>query len=364
MPITPGMRKTAYCLVVILLGGVLVAPPASATFGAIVQLPASTMYSPYGGPVTVTFTFAPGDDAAEAFTVRLRQPGHAVVKEKDYLVGAVGQSSPHDVSFSWPALSVAAATDYVIDVRRQSGGPAITEETVTLLPKLVSDLSASPSPFYPLVQDGYKDTSRIRFSLASDAVETVVHVFKDDEFGRCCGTEIRTEDLGSLAAGVHSWIWDGAKGDASAAAKGAYYVRVEATDTASASMVSKAQKVVVTKGLIRLTATMSKHGSTYARVADEHATALGGNCNVMRDRTRHQADIVCANADISVYWRWDLGKGERIESVSFLIDDGVWGCHKKVGHTATESAIHVHSPPTSTCGVMTARIKYSYPVQA
>lgn len=357
------MRKTAYCLVVILLGGVLVAPPAFASFGAIVQIPANTVYSPYGGPVTVTFTFAP-DDTAAPFTVRLRQPGHAAVKEKDYLVGAVGQSSPHDVSFSWPDLSVAAATDYVIDVRPQGGGPVITEETITLLPKLVSDLSATPSPFYPLVQDGFKDTTKIGFKLASDADETVVHLFKDDAFGRCCGAEIRTETLGALAAGAHTWIWDGAKGDASAAPKGTYFARIEATDIDGVSMTSKAQKVVITKGLIRLTATKSKAGSTYSRVADEHATALGGNCNVMRDRTRHQADIVCANADISVYWRWDLGKGERIQSVSFQIDDGVWGCHKKVGHTTTESVLHVHSPPTSTCGVMTARIKYSYPVQA
>jgi hypothetical protein len=357
------MRKTAYCLAVILLAGVLVAPPASASFGAIVQLPASTVYSPYGGPVTVTFTFAP-DDTASIFTVRLRRPGHAAIKEKDYLVDPASQGSPHDVSFSWPDLSVAAATDYSIEVRPQGGGPVITEETFTLLPKLISELSATPSPFYPLVQDGYKDTSKIGFSLASDAVDTTVHVFKDDAFGRCCGTQIRTETLGALAAGAHNWTWDGAKADASTAPKGTYYVRIEATDTDAISMVSKAQKVVITKGLIRLTATKSKHGSTYSRVADEHATALGGNCNVMRDRTRHQADIVCANADISVYWRWDLGKGERIESVSFQIDDGVWGCHKKVGHTTTESAIHVHSPPTSTCGVMTARIKYSYPVQA
>ena len=362
MPITPGMRKTASCLALILLAGVLVAPPASALFGAIVQIPASTVYSPYGGPVTVTFTFAP-DDIAAVFTVRLRRPGHAAIKEKSVLVDPASQNSPHDVSFSWGNLSATAPTDYVIDVRPQ-GGSVMTGETFTLLPPLISDLSATPSPFYPLVQDGYKDGSKIGFSLASDAVDTVVHIFKDDQFGRCCGGEIRTENLGPLAAGSHNWTWDGAKGDGSAAPKGTYFVRVEATDTDAVSDISKAQRVVVTKGLIRLSATASKPGSTYARVADERATALGGNCNVMRDRTRHQADIVCANADISVYWTWDLGPGERIESVSFQIDDGVWGCHKKEGHTTSESVLRVHSPPTSTCGVMTARIKYSYPVQA
>ena len=75
MPIHLGMRKLAFCLVVVLLGaGVLTAAPAFAAYGAIVQLPASAFYSPYGGPATVTFTFDPGD-ASAIFTVRIRRPG-------------------------------------------------------------------------------------------------------------------------------------------------------------------------------------------------------------------------------------------------------------------------------------------------
>jgi FlgD Ig-like domain len=357
------MRKTASVLALILLTGVLGAPPASATFGAIVQLPASTVYSPYGGPATVRFTFAPGD-AATVFTVRLRQPGHGTIKEKDYLVDPDIDTSPLPVEFPWKNLSVATPTDFVVDVRQQGDSSVITTETFTVLPPLVSGLSARPSPFYPLVQDGYKDDTKIGFSLAADAVDTVVHVFKDDAFGRCCGTEIRTENLGTLAAGTRSWSWDGTKNDASAAPKGTYFARVEATDTNDVSALSKAQKVVITKGLIRLKATKTKQGRTYARLADEVDTALGGNCNVTRNATTHAADITCANADISVYWKWGLKDKERIEAVSFKIDGGVWGCHKTVGHTTTQSYMRVHSPPTSTCRVMTATITYSYPVQA
>ena len=86
MPIHLGMRKIACCLVVVLLGaGVLTATPAFAAYGAIVQLPASTVYSPYGGPATVTFTFDSGD-ASAIFTIRIRRPGHGTIKEKDVLV--------------------------------------------------------------------------------------------------------------------------------------------------------------------------------------------------------------------------------------------------------------------------------------
>lgn len=358
------MRKTACCLVMFLLGvGVFVAAPASATVGAIVQLPASSVYSPYGGPATVTFTFAPADDA-EIFTVRIRRPGHGTVKERDYLVNPAAQTSPLPVNFSWADLSVAAPTDYVVDVRRQSGGPVITSDPFTLLPKLVSGLSATPSPFYPLVQDGYKDHTTIGFSLAADSVDTVVHLFADDAYGRCCGTEIRTESLGPLAAGTHGWNWDGAAGDASAAPKGTYFARVEATDVDAVSMVSKAQKVEITKGLIRKTATKQQHGGAYARAADERQTARGGDCLVSRSVAAHAANIICANAEISVYWRWGLKPGERIETASFVIDGGYYGCHKTIGHSATESSLRVHAPPTSQCSVVSATIKYSYPVRA
>jgi len=357
------MRKTASFLVVALLGaGLLTAPSALASFGVLVEPPTGSVYSPHAGPAAVTFTFAP-DDGASVFTVRIRRPGHSAIKEKDYLVDPATQTSPHDVSFSWPELSVTSPTDYVIDVRRQDGGPVITSETFTLLPKLVSGLSATPSPFYPLVQDGYRDRTKIGFSLAADTVETVVRVFKDDAYGRCCGTVIRTEDLGTLVSGGHRWTWDGTRGDGSSAPKGRYFVRIEATDADAASVVSNAQKVLLTTEMVRKTATKTKNGSAYERVADKRQTAIGGDCYVGRNEATLEANILCANAEISVYWKWALKSGQRIESVSFVIDGGIYGCHRKVSHTLTRSILRVHSPPTSTCNVSIAKLQYSYPAQ-
>ena len=355
------MRRGACLLVVVVLIGSLGAVPASAAFGAVVQLPAGAVYSPYDGPVTVTFTFAPGD-LPEIFTVRIRQPGHGAIKQKDYLVDPETDTSPHDVAFIWPNLSVTAPTEYVLDVRRQDDGTLITSESFTLLPRLVSDLSATPSPFYPLLQDGYKDRTRVGFSLAADSVDTVARVYQADDFGRCCGPEIRTENLGPLAIGSRAWTWDGTADDASTVPRGTYFAKVSATDIDGASMTSKAQRVEATRGLIRRTATKQKRGSAFDRTADEQPTARGGECLVSRDREIHSADIVCANAEISILWRWFLRPGERIESVSFSIDDGYYGCHRTKGHAKTRSYIRVVSPPTSTCGVLSATIRYSYPV--
>jgi hypothetical protein len=358
------MRKWAASFVVATLvgAGVVVATPAYALFGAVVTVP-ETSYSPFGGPATVAFTFDEGD-AATPFTVRLRRPGKAAIKTKDYLVDPATHASPHEVSFSWGELSVAAPTDYVIEVRRQDDGSLITSGAFTVLPRLVSDLSATPSPFYPLIHDGYKDTTKVDFSLAADTSDTVVHVFKADTYGRCCGVEILTEALGPLAKGGHRWTWDGAKGDASPAPKGTYFVKIEATDLDDLTMTSKAQKVVITKGTIRRTATKQQHGSAYSRVGDERRTAIGGGCVVRRDRGLRETYVLCANAIISVYWNWALKPGERIESVSFVVDGGIYGCRKSKGRSGSQSFLRVRSPPTSSCSVVTAKITYSYPVQA
>ncbi|MGH2629925.1 MAG: FlgD immunoglobulin-like domain containing protein [Actinomycetota bacterium] len=343
---------------------VIVATPASASFAAVVELPDTALYSPYGGPATVTFTFDEVDGAA-VFTVRLRRLGTGTIeKKKDYLVDPSTQGSPHAVSFSWGKVSVTAPRSYVVDVRRQDGGPVITSAPFTLLPRLVSDLSAKPSPFYPLVDDGYKDTTKIRFSLAADTTDTTIAVFDADTYGRCCGTQVLAEDLGPLAEGARSWTWDGTRDDASSAPKGTYFVRVEATDADDVSVVSKAQKVRVTKGKIRLTATKQKDGSAYARVGDERATAIGGDCSVSRDLPTREARVLCANADVSVFWRWALKPGERIESVSFVVHGGIYGCRRSKGRSGSQSFLRVRTPPTSQCSVVTAEIKYSYPVKA
>jgi hypothetical protein len=346
-----------------LVASLLSTTPASAGFGVVVTIPESTVYSPYGGPVTVTFSFAAGDPA-RVFTIRLRRPGRGTIKEKDVLVDPSSHTSPHTVGFSWKDLSVSSATGYVIDVRRQGRTAVLTSEPFTVLPKLVSDLSATPSPFYPWVDDGYRDDTTIGFRLAADTTDTVLRLYAADAYGRCCGPEIRAEDLGPLPSGAHGWVWDGKDGVGTLQPKGTYFARILATDTEDRSKVSKGLQVELSKGTIRRTATKEKHGSAYAKVSAVRVTAIGGNCNVSRDRSTHEALIRCANANVTVTWKWQLAPGERIEKVSFRIDGGYYGCHKRTGHTKTTSFLEARTPPTSTCNVSEARITYSYPYQA
>jgi hypothetical protein len=358
------MRKIGAILGFVVVAGasLSVAVPASAAFNAVVQLPDDTFYAPYGGPATVSFTFDAGDPAT-IFTVRLRRPGHGVIGERDYLVDPATVTSPHPVTFGWKDISVAAPTDHVIDVRRQNG-TVVTSEIFTLLPALVSDVTASPATFYPVIDDGYRDTTEIGFTLAADTTQTVVSVHEPNVYGRCCGTTVVDANLGPRAERRHTWTWDGTGDGSGLAPEGTYFVRVQATDVDGTSDTSRAATVELATGTIRLNATKTKVGSAYARVEDERTTALGGDCLVQRDTALQTTMVLCANAAISVVWRWKLDPGERIESVSFSIDGGSYGCHKKKSYTKTEAILRVTSPPTSTCTISEARILYSYPVAA
>ena len=358
------MRRTASFLALLLLAGIVAAAPASAAYGAVVQLPAGAAYSPFAGPATVTFTFSP-TDPSEVFRIRIRQAGHpTAIKVKDYLIDPSTQTSPHNVSFGWKALTATNPTTYVVDVRRQTGGPIITSESFTLLPALVSKVSASPSTFYPLVVDGFRDHSTIGFSLAADTADTVVHVSSANAYGRCCATEVRADDLGPLAAGAHAWIWDGTDGVGGATPKGTYFVRISATDLSAASMTSAAQEVDLGKGLIRRTATKRKLGDAFARVADMRATASGGSCQADRVVASHISYLLCVNAEFSIYWTWGLKPKERIVSVRFAVSRGYYGCPWKRKHTTTRSFLTLYAPPTSECYVKAAAITYSYPFRA
>lgn len=362
MPILPDMRRLTALLTLFLVTGVLSAPPASAAFGAVVDLPDATHYSPFGGPAVVTFTFD-GAEPASIFTIRLRRPGSGVVREQDVLVDPASRSSPFAVPFSWPDISVDAPTDYVIDVRPQAGGSVVTSEPFTISPRLVYDVWAKPSRFYPLIDDGYRDTTTIRYALAVDTISTTLKVIRPDADGRCCGAAIRTVDLGPRGAGTRRWTWNGTRDDASLVRQGIYFVKLQATDRDAITMTSRASKIEVATGTIRETATKRRVGSAFARTADERQTAIGGDCLVSRDTEAKTAFVLCANAEISLFWKWRLDQGERIERVRFEIDGGSYGCNAKKGSAKAESYLRVTSPPTSTCTVRSASITYSYPVK-
>lgn len=361
------MRKRLLpaCAATALTLGLLTAAPAAATIDVVsITFPdgTSTFYSPFSGPATVTFTFD-GSENDATYELRLRPEGGSAIHKKQVFIDPDIQTSPLEVGFSWPALSVGSARTYQVAVYR-NGNLQGSPESFQLRPPLATITGATPNPFLPWIDDGYKDTTRIRFTLLENA-DAQARVFKPNSAGKCCGAKIRNDDLPTLPAGANHWDWDG-QGDGAYAgnmAKGNYFVKIWADDGTAAPAVSKALKVSIAR-TYRATGTKSKKASAYHHIGPVTSLVLGGDCVVFRiDGT---LQILCQGGRVSVYWRWGLSTEERIERASFVLET-LEGCPRsirKTGHTKHASSFTMNEDlvgASGDCHLVTAKITYSYP---
>ena len=342
--------------------GLLTAAPAAASYAvASITFPNASpeFYSPFSGPATVTFTFD-GTENDATFELRLRLSG-TLIRKKTVFIDPDTMTSPHPVPFLWPALSVTSAKTYQVAVYRngvRQGSP----ESFLLRPPLVSITGATPNPFLPLMDDGHKDTTKITFKLANDA-DAEARVFRANSSGKCCGNLVRNDSggLSNLAAGQNEWVWDGKNNSNTEAGLGDYFVRIWADDGAVAPALSKAFKVTIARTYRALT-TLQKSATAYHHVGPVTAYLRGGNCFL----TNAQTDlwITCLHAKFTIYWRWSLPNGGRVENVSWTFVP-VSGdiCRFTKGHTTTDSWMRAGATSGQVrCRIDLAKITYSVPV--
>jgi hypothetical protein len=344
---------------------VLTAPPAAAAHAVTIEFPGgnSEFYSPFDGPATVTFAVDPSD-VDDTFALRLRPHGGSVVHRESVFVDAEEPSGSKVVDFDWPALSVATARQYDVAVYRD--GAAVAVQSFFLRPKLVEIEDIEPDPFLPWIDDGYRDTTTLTFTLAADA-DAEARVFKATNSGACCGAQVHTDATGltGLSAGENTWTWDGqGLGEyAGNLPKGDYYVRIWADDGAIASAVSKPMKVAIAR-TYRAKATKSKPARNFHHEGPSTATALGGGC--LTYESVGNLVILCQSGKMSVYWRWGLSSAERIVNQSFVLESSSGECPRSIrstSHTKHESAFTVNEDKPNfgaLCALSTARITYSY----
>jgi hypothetical protein len=363
MPMIPEMRnRISLGVAAALLVGVLSAVPASAAYTVeSITFPGGNaeFYSPFTGPATVTFSFLPADPDA-TFEIRLRPLGGTKIHWKTVFIDPDTQSSPRAVNFAWPALSVTSAKTYQVAVYR-GGVLQGSPESFLLRPKLVSITSIKPNPFLPLIDDGVKDNTRVTFNLQADA-DTEARVYRAKSNGTCCGSLIRTDALNNLSSGSNEWLWDGKTDGSNEAGLGSYFVRTWADDGVVAPSVSAPKKVTIAR-YYREAHTLERNGIGYHHTGSVTVYRRGGNCFVTRDETDKDLWITCLSARFTVYWRWSLPSGGRIESVSFgLIKVSSNICGATKGHTTTDSFLKVGGVGQFRCRVDKARIVYSVPV--
>src|SRR5918999_859479 len=341
--------------------GLLTAAPAAATYTASISFPGGNteFYSPFAGPASIRFDFDAGDPS-RVFRVRVRPVGSTAFKIRYFSVNPSTQPSPQIRQVSWGGLVTASDKPYEVVVD-PDGQPSIAQASFILRPRLVSITSVRPNPFFPWIDDGYKDTANVGFNLAADSAAQT-RVFRPNSAGTCCGALVRVDDL-SLTAGNHNWIWDGRDGGGDNLAKGDYFVRIRADDGIVAPALSKASKVAIAR-TYRTTATKSKTASAYHHVGPVTPLVIGGDCIVHRNNGNLQ--VLCQGGRVTVYWRWGLAPAERIQRASFVLDT-VQGCPRSIrrtGHTTHGSTFTMNEDlvgAAGDCRLATARITYSYP---
>lgn len=347
--------------------GLLTALPATAAYTVeSITFPdaGAEFYSPFGGPATIEFGFL-GTESNATFNVRIRPAGGTAIHRKDVFVTPDEADGTETETFSWPPITVNSPRTYVVAVYRF--GTQVASQSFFLHPRLVRITDITPSPFFPWIDDGYKDEANVKFTLEQDA-DAEARVFKANSAGRCCGVRIRDEDLGHLSAGANTWPWDGqgegAYGTAGNRPKGSYFVKIRADDGTLAPALSKPFKVRIER-TYRATATKTKPAQNYHHTSASVPIVIGGGCRVTKEPA--YLKILCQGGHISVYWRWGLGSSERIESASFVFEPLNAVCPpsiRHVGHTQHESSFTVHEDlagDKGNCQLITAKITYSFP---
>lgn len=355
------MIKRAISLAAVLCAvlTLLTAAPASAAYVAAIGFPGgnSEFYSPFNGPATITLTFD-GSENDATFSLRLRRPGRTPIHTETAFVDADDPSGTKVVHFDWPALSVSAPRTYEVVVK---GGGIVQTEQFLLRPRLVTITGATPNPFFPWIDDGYKDTTNIKFNLAADAAAEG-RIYRANSAGKCCGTLARTQDLGNRSAGANTWTWNGENDGGQTLAKGSYFAKVWADDGVVAPALSSAFKVSIAR-TYRALKNASKPGTAYHHTA-ETALVRGGDCFTHNGAGYLQVD--CHWARMTVYYRWGLAADESITKQSFVIDNPNGECGPSKwdpGHSKHESFIRVTDTVSgnTSCRIVTAKITYSYP---
>jgi len=359
------MKRRLFSLAAVLALSVslLTAAPASADHTVLIELPGSSeYYSPFSGPATITFTIDPTDSDA-TFSLRLRPDGATAIHTETAFVNAQDADGTKVVPFDWPALSVNSPRVYEVAVYR--GGGFVDVQSFLLRPRLVTITGASPNPFLPKIDDGYKDTQNVNFKLSAGA-DAEARVYRPRTDGKCCGALVLNDNTGisNLSAGAHTWNWDG-QGEGTYAGnlpKGNYFVRIAATDLDAVTKISKPFKVTIAR-TYRAKSTMQKNGILMHHTGPVTSYRRGGNCFVTKDETDKDLWITCLSASFTVYWRWNLPTGGRIESQSFVyVHVSSEICNGKKGHTKTDSSLKVGGVGQFRCRVDKAKIVYSRPV--
>lgn len=229
------------------------------------------------GPVTVDFANAPADQ----YQVEVECGDYG---NYDQVTGFNNDGSAGS-TFSWTLPAALPASDScsiaVSDLTTGVDAEVLTNFTTAAPPPppfSLSNAAVSPVTFYPLVRDGYADSTRFSYKInrTAQVVATVT--------ANATGRRVKKVALGSVASGTRSWAWNGTNDAGSKVATGGYTITMAATSSGKTLRAARSVKVATANRV-------SHHWASRNGIQGSPATK--GNCNVERDNYYEVSTLDC-----------------------------------------------------------------------
>jgi hypothetical protein len=226
----------------------------------------------------------------------------------------------------------------------------IAQVHVTYRRFTISRLSATPGTFYPLVRDGYRDTTRIKWyrNVPADSESMTVRNHGTIQF------------RGGGPAGTWYFKWNGVIGG-DRLRPGQYFVRINATELGRTAH-SVWRRVIVATKTVRVSRTVGKQGTGWASRGWSR-TQSGGSCNW--DSYSGQLLTTCLYAVSRTSYKFFLPKGAIADHANARYRRGIVPCHPvlragQVGNVATVIFYSDGSNGWSQCWIVQVRVTFHY----
>ncbi|MGH2775081.1 MAG: FlgD immunoglobulin-like domain containing protein [Actinomycetota bacterium] len=225
-----------------------------------------------------------------------------------------------------------------------------------VVPRLrLSDVRVGPATFFPLVRDGFRDTTTIRFRTNKRS-HNRIKVMR-------AGRTIKRVDLGNQSGSSHQWKWNGRNGAGRKVKPGYYKLQVIASALGETKKVSR--RVKAHTRVLRKNFSKSKRGTDY------RSRGKRGNCNFLRSDGEALLTCLFGVAWVDYAFQMSPGslrhivRGPVVDGAGFSYRHGIVRCHAasaaaRRGNTLITRFISNGSNGWSQCRVVRARVRYHY----
>ena len=303
--------------------------------------------APFEGRVSVSWSSIA--DPSDSYAVIIRKNGSHY--EQCYYSGTnlMNGTTTH-CSFEGGAGS------YVAKVFNDDRLELLDSSSFSVVPRLtLTDVKVRAGTFYPLIRDGFRDTTTIRFRTNKTS-NNQIKVKKD-------GRTLKRVQFGSQDGGSHEWSWNGRNRAGQKVKPGNYKIQVISKALGETRKVDRA--VSVDTRVVRKYFSESRSGSGY------RSRGKRGNCNF-----QHNAGQVLLTCLYGIAWTDyvlqmsphglnHIVGGPIVDSSGFSYHSGLVRCHARKdavrrGRSLVTRFISNGSNGWSQCWVSSARVRYHY----